>query len=333
MNAGRMPRLASFVLLAFVALSAVVPLGAQNKNLNQLTDAQKRDIQTVLKIVDDTSAGLPAPSDFPVQWSREDFFKAADHKTFVVFTVTIDSKTIAGSDVAVYWRAVKSGTNSAVVDQDVAFIQASSAAKPFRVSRSLTVPAGSYDLLVAAREVTEASRGANTPKASVVKRSVTVPDFWDDELNTSSIVPLERLETLTAPLPANEQIGRPYAMGTLELVPAWEPQFSRRAELQTFFLIYKPRIDAAKKPDVRVEYTFYSGGLGEAKVFTKTRPLDLNAATLQRFDTAAGDQLQAGRLVPLASFPEGDYRLEIWITDKIANKSLTRNLTFTVTPY
>jgi hypothetical protein len=36
--------------------------------------------------------------------------------------------------------------------------------------------------------------------------------------------------------------------------------------------------------------------------------------------------------VPLASFPEGDYLLEIKVTDKIANKSLTREVNFTVSP-
>ena len=34
--------------------------------------------------------------------------------------------------------------------------------------------------------------------------------------------------------------------------------------------------------------------------------------------------------MPLASFPEGDYRLEIKVTDKIANKTLTREVNFTV---
>ena len=34
--------------------------------------------------------------------------------------------------------------------------------------------------------------------------------------------------------------------------------------------------------------------------------------------------------MPFASFPEGDYRLEIKVTDKIANKSLTRDVNFTV---
>jgi hypothetical protein len=36
--------------------------------------------------------------------------------------------------------------------------------------------------------------------------------------------------------------------------------------------------------------------------------------------------------VPLASFPEGEYRLEIKVTDKLANKTLTREIIFTISP-
>jgi hypothetical protein len=46
---------------------------------------------------------------------------------------------------------------------------------------------------------------------------------------------------------------------------------------------------------------------------------------------AQGHQLQTGQAVPLASFPDGDYRLEIKVTDKLANKTLTRDINFTVT--
>ena len=49
-----------------------------------------------------------------------------------------------------------------------------------------------------------------------------------------------------------------------------------------------------------------------------------------QFDVAAGHQLQAGQGVPLASFPEGDYRLEIKVTDKLANKTLIRDVNFSV---
>jgi hypothetical protein len=34
--------------------------------------------------------------------------------------------------------------------------------------------------------------------------------------------------------------------------------------------------------------------------------------------------------VPLARFPTGDYRLEIKITDRTSNKTLTQNVTFAV---
>ena len=34
--------------------------------------------------------------------------------------------------------------------------------------------------------------------------------------------------------------------------------------------------------------------------------------------------------MPLASFPEGEYRLEIKVTDKLAEKNVTRDVNFTV---
>ena len=84
--------------------------------------------------------------------------------------------------------------------------------------------------------------------------------------------------------------------------------------------------------DVTVEYNFYQKPAGQPeKFFNKTAPQTLNAQTLPpNFDFAAGHQLQSGQAVPLASFPEGDYRLEIKITDKIGNKTLTKDIAFTV---
>ena len=58
----------------------------------------------------------------------------------------------------------------------------------------------------------------------------------------------------------------------------------------------------------------------------------MNGQTLPPgFDLSMGHQLQTGQSVPLASFPEGDYRLEIKMTDKLANKSVIRDVNFSVT--
>ena len=63
----------------------------------------------------------------------------------------------------------------------------------------------------------------------------------------------------------------------------------------------------------------------------KTAPQALNAMTLPpEFSIAAGHQLPGSLVVPLGSFPTGDYRLEIKITDKRSSKTLTQNASFTV---
>ena len=118
----------------------------------------------------------------------------------------------------------------------------------------------------------------------------------------------------------------------MEIVPTFETKFTKKSELSTFMLIYNPKVDGANKPDVTVEYNFYQKAAGQPeKFFNKTNPQNLNAQTLPpQFDLAAGHQLQSGQAVPLASFPEGDYRLEIKVTDKLANKTLTREINFSI---
>ena len=120
----------------------------------------------------------------------------------------------------------------------------------------------------------------------------------------------------------------------MEIAPVYDLKFKKMSELSTFMLIYNPKTDSANKPDVVVEYNFYQKPAGQPeKFFNKTNPQNLNAQTLPpQFDLAAGHQLQSGQAVPLASFPEGDYRLEIKVTDKIANKTLTRDVNFSVNP-
>ena len=205
-----------------------------------------------------------------------------------------------------------------------------------RISRSFTVPAGSYDVYLIAKEPTpdKAPKNAPPPKASVVKHTVEVPDFWNGELATSSVIVAQRIDPLPAPLTPQQQADRPYALGGMEIVPAFETKFTKKSELSTFMLIYNPKVDSANKPDVSVEYNFYQKAAGQPeKFFNKTNPQSLNAQTLPpQFDLAAGHQLQSGQAVPLASFPEGDYRLEIKVTDKLANKTLTREINFTVSP-
>jgi hypothetical protein len=288
------------------------------------------------------------------------------NKEYVPFTVSIDpSKLNGASTVAFYWRVVphadaaaappaagqkkddkKDSKKTNYAYEDISFAAVTPGQGPMRISRSFTVGAGNYDVIVVAKEPTADKAPKNAPpsKMSVIKQAVTVPDFWNGDLNTSSVMVTDRIDPLPAPLTPEQQADRPYAMGTMELLPKFDLKFTKKSEIQTFMLIYNPQTDKANKPDVTVEYSFCQIAPGNEpkpgepckageKFFNKTNPQNLNAQTLPPvFDMAAGHQLQTGQAVPLASFPEGQFRLEIKVTDKIANKSLTRDVNFTISP-
>jgi hypothetical protein len=338
-----------------VPLILSVSLLAQKKDDKKQSDEQKKETQMLVKMVDDAAAGPAAPNDLGLGWVREDYLKAQGNKEYAPFVVTFDPTKTTGGTVSFYWRVVSKNAapppppaddkdkkknddkkNQAAkrpefAYEDVSYVTTTGQTAPMRIQRSFTVPAGAYDVYVAVKEPTSAAKNAPPAKGSVIKQTVTVPDFWNNELTTSSVIVAQRIDPLPAPLTPQQQIERPYALGGIEIVPVNDLKMSKKVELQTFMIIYNPKTDSMNKPDVLVEYNFYAKAAGAEKFFNKTTPQSLNAQTLPpQFDVLAGHQLQAGQGVPLTSFPEGDYRLEIKVTDKIANKSLTRDVNFTV---
>jgi len=351
-------RRAVFALLVVVGCASSLALFAQSKDDKKKDEAQKREIQSIVKSVDDLTAGQPAANDLSMTWLREDVLKAQGNKEYVPFTVQIDPSKVSGGTVAFYWRVVSKsaaapvpadtgkkddkkdkdkdkGKKSDYAYEDIAFVPVTAGQTSMKISRSFTVPAGNYDVFLIAKEPTpeKAPKNAAPAKISALKQTVNVPDFWNNELATSSVIVAQRIDPLPAPLTPQQQADRPYALGMMEILPTFETKFTKKAELSTFMLIYNPKVDSANKPDVSVEYNFYQKLAGQPeKFFNKTNPQNLNAQTLPpNFDFAAGHQLQSGQAVPLASFPEGDYRLEIKITDNVAKKSVTKNIPFTVT--
>jgi len=357
-----MSTLSLFVVGTLVTLIVASSMGllAQSKEEKKKKELQDREIQSIVKVVDELTAGQPAANDLSMTWLREDVLKAQGNKEYVPFTVQLDPSKISGGNVAFYWRVVaknaaapapaadvkkddkkkdekdKAKAPSNYAYEDISFMPVTAGQTSMKISRSFTVPAGNYDVFLIAKEPAPEKPAKNAPpaKISAIKQTVNVPDFWNNELATSSVIVAQRIDPLPAPLTPLQQADRPYALGMMEILPTFETKFTKKAELSTFMLIYNPKVDSANKPDVSVEYNFYQKLAGQPeKFFNKTNPQNLNAQTLPpNFDFAAGHQLQSGQAVPLASFPEGDYRLEIKITDKLANKSLTREITFTVSP-
>ena len=225
--------------------------------------------------------------------------------------------------------------------EDASFLDLKPAApgQPLRIQRGIGVPAGSYDLYIVLHERTAppaaapAAAPAPAGKTSVLKQPLDVPNYAAGEFSTSTVILAERVDQLATPISPDAQSEHPYAFGQTEIVVAPDHKFKKAQELIVLLQIYNPMLTPEKKFNLEATYTFYRQDAGTEKRFNSTEPQTFSPETLGvGFDPSGNSSIQAGQGVPLQSFPEGVYRLEIKITDKLSSKVLTQNVTFTVTP-
>ncbi|MGH9312757.1 MAG: hypothetical protein ACRD1S_06115 [Vicinamibacterales bacterium] len=364
MNPSLSRRRALVWAVAAALMCSTAYAAAQKKDDKKQQETQQRDIQALVKAVETAAAGQPAPSDFPLQF-QNDFLKAQDGMTYIPFTLTIDPAKLAPQPVAMYIRAMSRGGDAAAApapppptaekdrkkddkkkDQKepspfpfeglhVIDLKAPAAGQPIRLSRALSVPGGEYDLYIAIKERTPADmkdpKEAPPQKTAVLKQPLTVPNFWNGEFTTSTVILADKAEQLTAQLTPEQQTEHPYALGAFEITPAVDGRFGKKEELLIFLQVYNSGVTPEGKPNLEVEYNFHQKTGDAEKYFNRTPPQQLNAETLPpAFDIKAGHQVVAAQGIPLAIFPEGDYRLEVKVTDKISGKSITRSAAFTV---
>ncbi|MEO5819104.1 MAG: hypothetical protein ABIT71_01250 [Vicinamibacteraceae bacterium] len=357
------------VSVASVSLRAQRKDDKDKKPAEGLTAAQRQEAAPLAKLADEVMKGAAAGTylvtppkdpqakdakdakDVPSQTApeipltfRQDFLKAQQGLIFVPFSVSVEPGKL-GSSVAAYLRiAPKAATGlpapaagekaPAYPFEDVYFteLRSSGAGQPSRLTRAFAVAPGTYDVYLALRERPTGSTAADAPvKVAMLKQELVVPNYHTEELQTSSLLIADKIEPLTAPIAAEAMKERPYVLGDSEITPAADLKFKKSEELQLVFQIYGAKLGADKKPDVSIDYVFFQKEAAGEKMFNKTPTQVLNGESLPKnFDPEMGHQLMTGQGVPLQSFPEGDYRLEIKINDNKAQKSVTRDVLFTV---
>jgi hypothetical protein len=342
-------RVLALCLALFIALPSSSLAQSASKDEKKRNKQEQQDIEALAKLVDAVSMGQQqAPADVPVAWDSNHFVKGQDGKTYVPFTVKIDRTKLTAPGVVMFVRvmpkqsatATTAGTAGDKKEDDkkknerveypwenVHFLDVP---ENGRVSRAMAVSGGEYEMFVAIREKGTGDK-KQQPKMGLLRKDLAVPDFTAAELNTSSIIVAESVEPVQTALTNEQQQENPYTFGTMKILPSTDPKFKKEGELQVVFWIYGASADANKKPDVQIEYNFHQKTAEGEKYFNKTAPQQLNATTLPpQFDMALGHQLPGSLVVPLASFPAGDYRLEIKVTDKPSGKTLTRDVNFNV---
>ena len=344
----------TLTLAAFTSLVLVPSAAAQGQ--------VPQEVQTLIDVVRAAVRGEVVPAARPFEWEH-DFLKGVEGKTYVPFTLVIDPVKLASPTMVMYVlvteraptdqsaapqadAAQSQDVSSALEIQDAYFIDVD----PFesvahRIRRAFSVPGGEYDVYVAIKETISSEEAAQTalrsaaqlddvPAQSTVmmlKQELTVPDLWGNELATSTVIMIQRVEPLAAPLSPEEQLANPYTIGTTRLVPVTDSIFAGAEELSLVLLVYNPSLNADNKPDVTVEYNFHRQTSAGEEYFNQTTPQHFNAETLPAtFDVSAGHQIVAAQAVPLSLFPEGDYRLEITVEDNASGASVLRDVMFTV---
>ncbi len=100
----------------------------------------------------------------------------------------------------------------------------------------------------------------------MLTQPLTVPDFWNGELTTSSVMLADRLtRPERADYARTSWSSGPYVIGQNEITPAADDRFRRGEELVVVFLVYNPTVTPEKHFDIQVEYHFFQQGRRRAE--------------------------------------------------------------------
>jgi hypothetical protein len=272
---------------------------------------------------------------------RYDMMKAQDNKVYVPYTMTFPADALPSGPVSIYLRIAPKGApppgpevkeNRFPFEDYFSVEPRTAAGQPARVMRAFAAPPGEYDVYFALRpKPADPKKSRDEPvKVVAFKTAATLSNFWTGELSTSTVVITNKVDQVQGQVSPEMQRERPYLFGNTEFTPSLDNRFKKADELSIVFQIYNPTLEAGK-PNVTVEYSFHQKLTEGEKYFNKTSPQELNGQTLPpNFDVTTTQMLPGGQSVPLASFPPGDYRMEIKITDVNSKKTITRDVMFTV---
>ena len=196
----------------------------------------------------------PAPNDLSLAWVREDLLKAQGNKQYVPFTVTLDPSKVAGGERRVLLARRREerrprrpaadpdakkddkndndkGKKPEYAYEDISIVPVTRRAEPdahqpvvHRAGRRLRRLSSSRR----SRRPRRRRRMRRRRRSPRIKQTVDVPDFWNGELDTSSVIVAERIDPLPAPLTPQQQTERPYALGHDGNRPGLRARSSRR---------------------------------------------------------------------------------------------------------
>lgn len=254
---------------------------------------------------------------------RLDFLRITDQSILVPVTVAIKKKDLAfqlkqgvhQSTINVFGRVTTMtgrivDTFEAVIRLDVPVSLLERALEEKAVyQKALALRPGLYKLNLVLKDL-------NNGNVGTVEQRLVVPRFEEDQLAHSSLILADLIERV----PSKNVGSGQFVIGNSKVRPAVGETFGPNDRMGVYLQVYNLAVnDETHKPDATIEYTIRQG---DKTIF------DYSETTAQM--ERAGEQLTLEKVLSLKDLPPGDYTLNLKITDRVRQQSLTPSAPFRI---
>jgi len=163
-------------------------------------------------------------------------------------------------------------------------------------------------------------KDTNSNNVGVQNVGLRVPRFQDDQLTASTLILADDIHPVSS-----HDIGLgQFVLGDLKVRPKLDSTFATTDPMGVFLQVYNLKVDQkTHKADATVEFRVLPEKGTEALL-----KFDLPADRLPLH----GEELTVANRLTLGSLAPGRYKLEVAVTDHLANQTITPTADFTVKP-
>jgi GWxTD domain-containing protein len=185
--------------------------------------------------------------------------------------------------------------------------------------KALPLRAGHYKLYIAVKDV-------NGDRKGVYSRSVTVPEYIEDKLATSSLIVADQME----PVPTKAIGSGNFVIGTTKVRPRVAPADGKPAvfkrdrdqKLNFWMQVYNLGVDEkTHKASATIEYNITNIATNKP-VVQKTESTDTMGNV--------GDQVTLQKSIAASNLQPGVYRIQIKVNDNVSKQTVDPSATFAV---
>ena len=158
----------------------------------------------------------------------------------------------------------------------------------------------------------------NSGNIGTLEQRVAVPRFEENQLAHSSLI----LANLMERVPTKSVGSGQFVIGNTKVRPVVDEQFTQNDHMGIYLQVYNLGIDeTTQKPDATIDYSIVNN---QETVFHHSE----TTRDLER----AGQQITLERLLPLNNFVPGDYTLNIKVTDRVRQQTISPSARFRILP-